>query len=236
MKFVWSDRAEGSKPIAGVGVAASVEVASGDAPTKAIDQCRELIGDSKLLRFFGGQSFSGEDNHDRGWQSFGAGRYVAPRFLLEDGHLHVTVMSEEDRVNAEIDCHRVNFEQLPPSSDALLPKPSSKNYAPTRDGWLSITDEALTLIRSEVLEKIVLARKTTLEFEQLLDAWQITERIADATYDCYVFCFQFGEGQAFLGSTPERLFHRSGENLESEVVAGDSATWNDQWRRSATRL
>lgn len=214
VKLAWSER-ENSDIVAGVGVAACVEVTPDNSPESAIQTCRVLMNGNEELRFFGGLSFDGQN----GWSNFGAGRFIAPRFLLHNHQLSITVMNLDDVPNAIRDLQRLNYD-LPSADFRELPRPVSTRYAPTQDGWLSTIDEALTLIRSEVLEKIVLARKTTLKFEETLNPLAIAARISAATYDCYVFCFQFQEGQAFVGATPERLFRRQGNRLLSEVVAG----------------
>ncbi len=217
-KFAWSER-DDEKMLAGAGVAASVDVQADDEPVAVIGRCRELLNGNKSLRFFGGLSFDGEVA-DASWQNFGAGRFVAPRFLVENEVLLITVMDRDDITEATLDIERLNFEFETHNWSEDLPAPATTHFAPTQDGWQSTVDEALTLIRSEVLEKIVLARKTTLEFDAPLNPLQITSRIAESTYDCYVFCFQFAEEQAFVGATPERLFRRKDNRLLSEVVAG----------------
>ena len=213
-KLVWADR-DGSAAIAGAGTAATVEVQPGTAPSDAIAACRRWLEHTPKLRFYGGLSFDSQC----GWEHFGAGRFVAPRFLLQDGQVHLTVMNRDD-IGRAIDDLRdleVNFST---SSWPPLPIPVAKRFAPTQDGWLSTVDEALTLIRSEVLEKIVLARKTTLDFDAIISPWNLAARLNEATYDCYLFGFQFAQGQAFVGATPERLFRRDGRQLRSEVIAG----------------
>lgn len=214
-KFAWGDRSSNNM-VAGVGTAADVVVGPGESPETAIERCRELMGDCEQMRFYGGLSFDGQ----AAWQGFGAGRFVAPRFLLKDGVLSITVMNREDVIAANLDLQRLRWESSESNWPAVLPAPSELRFAPTKDAWQSMVDEALTLIRSEVLEKIVLARKTTLQFAESINPLQVASCLAEKTYDCYVFCFQYEEGQAFVGATPERLFHRNGSTLLSEVVAG----------------
>ncbi|MEE2825727.1 MAG: isochorismate synthase, partial [Planctomycetota bacterium] len=59
-----------------------------------------------------------------------------------------------------------------------------------------------------------------LKFESVLNPIQLASELQAATHDCYVFCFNFEQGNAFVGATPERLFYRQGDRLESEVIAG----------------
>ena len=212
-RVVWSDRSS-LAVTAGVGVAASVQRQENEDISSCILRCRELLGGNSTIRFFGGLSFDGTD----GWQSFGAGRFVIPRLILADGKLQLTVMNEADVDVARLELQNICFESA--TFEASLPTPTQKSYSPTVDGWQSRIDEALSLIRSEVLEKIVLSRKTTFKFENGICPIALSARLKDATHDCFVFCFDFAEGNSFVGATPERLFLREGATFRSEVVAG----------------
>jgi len=195
----------------------SVELKTNGNASECIAQCRTLLNGNSTLKFFGGLSFDGSD----GWKEFGAGRFVIPRLLLSRGELSLAVMNADD-----IEKARLELQQFRCDADSYakeIPAPTGKTYSPTVDGWQSRIDEALSLIRSEVLEKIVLSRRATLNFDQPLNPIALTERLKETTHDCYVFCFDFGSSSSFLGATPERLFFRKGKQLESEVVAGTRA-------------
>ena len=215
-RVVWSCR-DGSEIVAGVGAAANVELNANGSASECIASCRELIGGNTELKFFGGFSFDGSDS----WQSFGAGRFVIPRLLLSRGELTLAVMNAEDVAKARAELQQIRCEAEPIADP--IPAPVGKSYTPTVDGWQSQIDEALSLIRSEVLEKIVLSRKATLDFDAPLNPIALLQRLKETTHDCYVFCFDFSSSNAFLGATPERLFLRKERQLQSEVVAGTRA-------------
>ncbi|MEM8666284.1 MAG: isochorismate synthase [Planctomycetota bacterium] len=212
-RITWSERAK-ERISFGLGTAAVVTMESGGDAASILAQCRNVIADNKRLRFYGGFSFNGNDS----WDSFGAGRFVVPRLQLQDGVLSLAIMSPEDVASARDDLLRFQ-----PAVEAFaddIPAPESTSYQPTFEGWQSRIDEALSLIRAEVLEKIVLSRKTKVAFAEVLDPVALAAKLDKTTYDCFVFCFDFGAGSAFVGATPERLFKRCGDRLESEVVAG----------------
>ena len=213
-RIAWADRND-SEVVAGVGQAAAVELAPGENVSACIERCRQrLSGSSDSPRFFGGCSFDGTDH----WSSFGAGRFIVPRLLLSGRTLKLAVMDAEDIDQARLDLQNINFE--PVALPEKMPEQLKRNYSPTFDGWQSQIDEALALIRSEVVEKIVLSRKAQLTFSGRLCPVALTKRLKAATYDCFAFCFDFGAGSAFVGATPERLFLRKGISLQSEVIAG----------------
>ena len=212
-RVAWSDR-ESDEVIAGIGTAATVNLGPDSEVAQIVSQCREKIGGNQQLKFFGGLSFDGSAD----WDGFGSGAFVIPRVLLEQGTLTVAVMDEADLDNARRDLEQIRFEEQ--SLPQQLPLPVAKSYLPTFDGWQSRIDEALSLIRSEVLEKIVLSRKTKLEFDETLNPISLASELKNTTHDCFVFCYDFGHESAFVGATPERLFLREGRQLLSEVVAG----------------
>lgn len=212
-RFVWSDR--NSEDIwGGVGEAARLDVQSKGDISNCILQCRKLLKGNRDLKFFGGLSFDGTN----AWKAFGAGRFVIPRLQLSNGRLTLAVMGAEDIQQARLDLQQIRFDGKPFANS--LPAPIATNYVPTADGWQTRVDEALSLIRSEALEKIVLSRKSIFEFPEPLNPIALTSRLQEATHNCFVFCFNFGESSAFVGATPECLYLRLQDLLQSEVIAG----------------
>ncbi len=72
------------------------------------------------------------------------------------------------------------------------------------------------------VEKVVLARKTSLDFPEILDPWGMLRQLKNLTPDSYHFAFQFKK-VVFLGASPERLYRRYGRCIESEALAGTMA-------------
>ena len=141
-------------------------------------------------------------------------------------------MSPEDIQAARTDLQQIRFDtELLPSMAA----PIAKSYVPNSDGWQTRIDEALALIRSEAVEKIVLSRKTILQFSEPVNPISLTSKLNATTNDCFVFCFNVGGGDAFVGATPERLFLRRLDVLKSEVVAGTRKRGRDRGRRRTFR-
>ena len=216
----WSDR-DSVKTIAAVGVAASVDVEPEQNPSKCIARCREILGANQQLRFFGGFSFDGAD----AWHTFGAGKFVLPRLQLINGTLLLTVLNESDIDQARLDLQNICFDTEPLGT--TFPAPLSRTNVPNFAGWQSRIDEALSLIRNEVIEKIVLSRQAKMTFAEPLNPIALAERLQATTHDCFVFCYGFGEQDAFVGATPERLFLRKENELQSEVVAGTRMRGDD---------
>ncbi|MEM7478846.1 MAG: isochorismate synthase [Planctomycetota bacterium] len=212
-RVCWSER-DSVSSIFGLGSAASVEMEAGGDAADCFAQCQQLLNGNTQLRCYGGFSFDGSAH----WKTFGAGLFVIPRIVLSENKLTLAVMDAEDIERCRQELTQLNIDSQPLNS--RLPTPVEKIYQPTFDGWQSRIDEALSLIRAEALEKIVLSRKAKLRFAEALDPIALTARLSVSTHDCFVFCFDFGDESAFVGATPERLFFREGNRLYSEVVAG----------------
>ena len=219
-RVVWSDR-DGSDHIAGIGVAHTVDVEFGGQVVNCLDRCRAVLNGNSELRFFGGLSFDGGD----AWSTLGAGKFVIPRITVSQDQLTLAIMSQEDIEKAKYEVQQFCFDNAQPTATA---KPIKTRLVPEAEGWQSQVSEALSLIRDEVLEKIVLSRKTILEFAQPLDPISLTSQLENATHDCFVFCFNFSPGTSFLGATPECLFFRHGDVLNSEVIAGTRIRGRDR--------
>ncbi|MCH2177475.1 MAG: isochorismate synthase [Mariniblastus sp.] len=213
-KVAWVDRTS-SIVTAGVGIASEIKVKADSDISQSVAQCRAILKGNPHLKFYGGCSFNASASN---WEGFGAGRFMLPRIIVSEDTLALTIINLADVEQAKLDVQQISFQPTP--FKAGFPAAQSTSYSPTFDGWQSRIDEALSLIRSEVLEKLVLSRKTVLKFGNVLNPIHLASELQTATHDCFVFCFNFEKGSAFVGATPERLFYRKGDFLESEVVAG----------------
>ena len=86
---------------------------------------------------------------------------------------------------------------------------------PDFTGWRQNVDQALADFDRGHLEKAVLARRATLEFEEEPDPALIARKLKDSTPDCFHFYFEPENGAAFIGASPERLFRREGDVILS---------------------
>ena len=217
-RIVWGSREPHTSIVAATGIAASLATQVDTSPSDVVGRCRQVIGHHPTLRIYGGFSFDGRAD----WPDFGAGRFWLPRFVLQQSVLQVTAVDAADLPRAIADVEQLEWEAAKWEQGRFreLPPPVRREDNPDPRGWNSNVAEALQMIRAEVLEKIVLARQVNVGFATPLDPITLMMRLIDATPGCYHFCFQIAPQHAFLGATPERLFHLSKRQLLSEVVAG----------------
>ena len=91
---------------------------------------------------------------------------------------------------------------------------------PTKEEWVQKVRHILSYIQAGSLQKVVLARETTLHLEKAPDPFQLTAALAKKSVGATLFCIQFDKEKAFFGATPERLFRSDEQTLFVEAVAG----------------
>ncbi|KGT91781.1 isochorismate synthase [Erwinia typographi] len=103
-------------------------------------------------------------------------------------------------------------------------------HFPDGEGWRQQVEAALRAIQTGSLDKVVLARATDLRFSQAFSAASLLQASREVNHDCYHFLLSPDARQAFVGSSPERLFHRQGLAFSSEALAGTCASSSDPQR------
>jgi len=113
----------------------------------------------------------------------------------------------------------VNSRPLPALTSQVL----QHQHLPAEQQWKQMIHRALTCIEQGNFDKVVLARKTTLTLSQPLNAAAFLAASRAVNHHCYHFMLAFTPQQAFLGSSPERLFMREKQELYTEALAGTVA-------------
>jgi menaquinone-specific isochorismate synthase len=91
---------------------------------------------------------------------------------------------------------------------------------PNRLDWHQNIDSALTKFADLQLDKIVLARQSTLTFTKDLQPQSLLLSLQPHNPHSYHFCFQINPTIAFIGTSPERLYYRHDQFLKTEAIAG----------------
>lgn len=113
----------------------------------------------------------------------------------------------------------VNSFPLPALTSHVL----QHQHLPAETQWKQMIHTALACIEQGQFDKVVLARKTTLHLTQPLNAAAFLAASRKVNHHCYHFMLAFSAQQAFLGSSPERLFLRENNELFTEALAGTVA-------------
>ena len=177
------------------------------------------------VRYYGGIRFDLRLPYEPHWRTFGAWRFVLPRFELRRSPTHA-----ELRCNLRLPDDYARVDQIVYELSALansrvkrpvqLPIPLSVTYRPSRIEWQEIIEDMLATIEQSSLGKIVVARETLVKCSEPPDPAALLSQLKEGTPRCFHFLFQPSGQGAFIGASPERLFQRDEWSVETEAVAG----------------
>ncbi len=245
VKTYWVDR-EGKFTMAGVG---ALDVITGhqaiDYSTIFTRLRQHLSPLFPKVRYYGGISFSQDLSIDPSWQLFGNYRFIIPNFeVCFDGidtyfvcnfRLNLSgdsftvqldeILKELARLNLDFAADRSHLPvlidlALPTLCDLALPTLRERLDSPDFFDWHQNINTALTKFADLHLDKIVLARQSQLTFTTPLQPQSILLALQANNPLSYHFCFQINPTTAFIGTSPERLYHRQNRHLNTEAIAG----------------
>ena len=237
-KTYWRDR-NGTVETCGFGITHSFEATTHDTSSAIV----RLIHNATRLapanvRYYGGLRFQqNTTTPDAMWSGFAKARFVLPFVECERteaaSQLHSTVaMPLGSSMKAAQNLMRDNLRALAATVHSVSQSPFSDEYffqpisaktrtnTPTKAGWESNINAALQACNDERLEKVVLARRVTLECTENFDAITLFKQRLRLAQRATAFLMQFDNDATFFGTTPEFLFRREGRTITTEAVAG----------------
>jgi menaquinone-specific isochorismate synthase len=230
VKVYWADRS-GKLAIAGVGrlVAISGDV-SIDYPTFFQQLRQNLSPLFPQVRYYGGIGFSQTENRDPSWQKFGNYQLIVPKFEICTNGID-TYFACNFQFNSQLEIDRqfklivaklADLDLAIHEDIALpdLPLPIDRIDSPNLIEWHQNIHTALSTFPTLQLDKIVLARRTILTFTKPLQPQSLLLALQPYNPHSYHFCFQLNPHNAFIGTSPERLYHRHDQFLKTEAIAG----------------
>lgn len=135
--------------------------------------------------------------------------------------ISLNINGEEDRLNA------IEFLlQLTSASDTALTLSASitqQKHIPSHDEWCRLLHCAIGEMKAGKMEKVVMARETQLTLSNTISVAEFLSASQQVNHHCYHFMMAFDKHSGFISSTPERLYLRQGEQLNSEALAGTVA-------------
>ncbi|KAH0448039.1 hypothetical protein IEQ34_021839 [Dendrobium chrysotoxum] len=99
------------------------------------------------------------------------------------------------------------------------------SHVPSKASWNDSVTKALEIInrRHSDLVKVVLARCSRYVTDSVIDPLELLASLQIEGKNAYQFYIQPPNAPAFIGNTPEKLFHRKFLNISSEALAGTRA-------------
>lgn len=168
-------------------------------------------------RVWGGRSFDGQtDKNRRCMSSF----FFLPQIELirfdDQWSLAINLNSEKQRTLASLS--KLQFDVAP--LRAISSHIESIQHIPEQHQWSDLVNKVLQGIENEQFKKVVLARKTTLTLDKPLCAAQLLKSSYLQNHHSFHFLLALDKKHCFIGSTPERLYARQGQELNTEALAG----------------
>lgn len=166
-----------------------------------------------------------------GVQFCGQPHFILPRLMLQqiDQHLSVRLfISQQDFSQDKLQALSV-LKQL----DKLTALSAINNelhivqQKADQLQWCAWVEEGLNLIKQGELGKIVLANESIFKTLHSLNPLDFLAESEQHNIGCYHFLWALNEQSVFLGSTPELLYRRQGQQLQTEALAGTAFMTED---------
>lgn len=230
----WEKPAQQSSLI-GLGVAARLTGDRDAALSSAMRPIVELSTQALVLtthvaarpRFVGGGRFDPAGQvYDPAWASFGGWQFVVPCFILatEQGSLvgSCTMSVDPGESADQLETRLAAALEAALRLDALTEQPSTAEPAPAAlepFEWESRVSAALGEIGRGLYDKVVLARRTTVEACAANEVGAALVNLSAAYPNCYVFKFHTPDAD-WIGATPELLVALEGGAVRAASLAG----------------
>jgi len=183
---------------------------------------------SKNIRYFGGISFNLREKETDYWKSFQKFRLVLPRFEYykknEQCHFAANICFnslktfKESISNFLNDIEKLNFSRSL-SLDSNL-KIKTKLKIPRKDDWIELINKSKNEINENKIQKVVLARMSKVETVSTPSMKQVIEKLNNKNINTITFGFSPKNGTYFCGATPELLFQKNGNLIQTHALAG----------------
>jgi isochorismate synthase len=219
----------------GLGIAARLVGDRGATLISALQPIVELSTQALVLtthsaarpRFVGGGRFDPAGQVcDPAWASFGGWQFVVPCFIVatEQGGLvgSCTMSVEPGETPDQVEARLVEALEAALRLDTLTEQLSGAEPAPVAlepSEWESRVSAALLEIGRGQYDKVVLARRTTVEASAANEVGTALVNLSAAYPNCYVFKFHTPDAD-WIGATPELLVALDGSAVRAASLAG----------------
>ncbi len=170
------------------------------------------------VRFYGGMHFP-IDKQEAIWEEFPLCAFWLPsvEVVQTDTSTELTLHFLNEKASDAM-IERLNGECTPIQRTPLYLL--ERKDLVSLDQWKKHIAHLLDAMKTKTVKKVVLARKAELHFSQALCAWEMVQKLKEKAQASTLFTFQLSPEAAFLGASPEKLFHRKKDRLFIDAVAG----------------
>lgn len=172
----------------------------------------------------GGMTFDPLHTENKLWENFPNSQLTIPEYIFTqyDDHYYVTVTQ---KVNGLLDVTKLitefttykQFIQATYEEDSYHTIITKEEKEPEK--WLQSVSDAITAIKENEAEKIVLARLLQAKLSDRANISGMLARLKETQSTSYLFAAEH-DGDCFIGATPERLIQIIGDDVFSTCLAG----------------
>nr|VFK43483.1 MAG: 2-succinyl-6-hydroxy-2,4-cyclohexadiene-1-carboxylate synthase [Candidatus Kentron sp. TC] len=178
-RWYWDDNRDGSFVLGGIGVADVIRGETAIDVHAVLEHTHAMLGEDPRARlrghYFGGMTFMPPPYVDGSWRHFGCYRFVLPRLeIVRTGKHHVMGLNllpgdasprAMDGIRDMLGSVATMLRTDAPTLPAIL----QRSDTPDRDGWETLLTHAIAHIRNGTMNKVALARKTSLTLGAVID-------------------------------------------------------------------
>lgn len=213
-RFYWRSQ-DGDFEVAASGAAHRLTPGNFSSASNALDLLSHFVKNHPLhdsIIAVGGASFWPTSNPSEQWNRFQQFEFILPQTaLIRDKSSLRLVRMESDQSNfiSELKSERSNGHVSITATEQ-----------PEFSEWCNAVNLALSEIKTAKLEKVVLARKTTIPLNTKVESIAIFRMLRETQQVGSPFLFEQDKHSSFMGVSPERLFLLKNELLSAEAVGG----------------
>jgi isochorismate synthase len=186
----------------------------------------QTAGPAPEPRFFGGLAFAPGAGEDPPWSELADGAFVLPRWtyavLRDRATLTLALGADDPRDLAAIDDELESIVATVTGDTSLEGVPAIGSWQLSQldvESWTRMVAAAQDRLARGELQKVVVARRSEVPIATRLRDVSVLARLCRELVDCTCFAFR-GREATFLGATPETLFTKRGDVVETEALAG----------------
>ncbi|KDO76054.1 hypothetical protein CISIN_1g008131mg [Citrus sinensis] len=196
---------------------------------------RFISTECPMIRAYGAMRFDARANISSEWEDFGSFYFMIPQVEfdeLERSSTLAVTLAWDDALSwtwakaistLESTMDKVSSKIVRLQKEVSRTFILSNHHSPSKMHWDLAVKKALEIINrsSTPLTKVVLARSSRVITATDIDpiAWLACLKQVEGE-NAYQFCLQPPDAPAFIGNTPEQLFHRKWLKITSEALAG----------------
>ena len=184
-------------------------------------------------RLFGGFRFAPDatrQSADDPWHAFADASFVLPRWTVfvreHESYVQLVIrpaeLSAAERLLEELDRIEHAAQGSSGNPSPVCGGDFVQTEQPSQAEYCAMVSAALAEIHAGVLQKVVPARRLQIDSSALFSLSQTLARLEDSYSDCCRFAI-CRDGSHMVGATPELLFHKRGQTLRTEALAGTRA-------------